>query len=73
MEKDGIIRREARYTAAGQQETNFYHFDGLIKAATPFAEEALLEKQRQKQEAEARRRRKKPAIRLVNKDDDSAS
>jgi len=25
MEKDGLIRREARYSAGGRQETNFYH------------------------------------------------
>ena len=69
LEKDGIVRREARFTPAGRQETNYYHFDGLIKEATPFAEEALVEKQRRKQEADARRKRKKPTIRLVKTDE----
>ncbi len=65
LEKDGLIRREQRFSVSGRQETNFYHFDGLIKAATPFAQEVLEEKAQRKADAAERRRRKKPVLKLV--------
>ncbi|MCY4584161.1 MAG: helix-turn-helix domain-containing protein [Chloroflexi bacterium] len=58
MEAAGFIRREARYKPSGGQENNMYHFDGLIKEATPLAEEAVRERKQQQQERVARRRRK---------------
>src|SRR5687768_15202151 len=52
MEKDGLIERVARYDPqTGRQQTNFYKFDGLIKAVAPYAQEALQNKERRKAEA----------------------
>lgn len=66
LERDGLIQRVARYNAAnGRQQTNIYRFDGLIKAAAPFAKEALDEKERRKAEAATRIRRKRPALTVV--------
>jgi hypothetical protein len=66
MEHDGFIKREARYNKKfGGQETNTYHFDGLIKASTPHAEEFIAMKEKQRDEDAARRSRKKPQL-VVN-------
>jgi len=63
MERDGLIFRRPRHHAvSGRQETNEYIFDGLIREATPFAREALQEKQRRKAEAAARLSRKRPQL-----------
>src|SRR6516165_65006 len=40
LEKAKLIRREQRRTKDGSK-TNIYHLDGLIKEATPFAEEKI--------------------------------
>ena len=71
MEQAGLIRREARYKKSGGQENNAYHFDGLIKEATPFAEEAIMERERQKDERAARRHRKRPRLVVDNQPADS--
>lgn len=61
MEKDGLIKRVARYDKGrGGQQTNFYKFEGLIEAATPFAKEAIRAKKKQKEETAKRTRRKRP-------------
>lgn len=66
LENDGLIQRVARFNpASGRQQTNSYRFDGLIKAAAPFAKEALEDKERRKSEAAARLRRKRPALSVV--------
>lgn len=66
MEKEGIIKRKARFDPKYGQQANEYHFDGLIEGAKPFAEEKIREKkQRQKEDAE-RRPRKRPKLSLVN-------
>ncbi len=65
MEKDGLIRREARYKRDGGQLANYYHFDGLIKAATPYAQETIETRKRRKAEDAERRRRKRPKLRAV--------
>jgi hypothetical protein len=66
MERDGLIRREHRFSGkTGRQETNNYHFDGLIKASTPYAKEKIaVLKQREKEDAE-RRNRKRAILKLV--------
>jgi hypothetical protein len=67
MEKDGLIRREARYKPKrGGQDTNAYHFDGLIKEATKFAKEALNTREQRKAEDAATRKRKKPSLVVDN-------
>ncbi len=67
MEADGFIRREARYNKRfGGRETNTYHFDGLIKAATPHAKEFVEMREKQRTEDAARRSRKKPRLVVDN-------
>jgi hypothetical protein len=44
MEQEGFLRRERRDGPGKGTQTNRYHFDGLIKAANPLAEEALAER-----------------------------
>jgi DNA-binding MarR family transcriptional regulator len=67
MEADGFIRREARYNKRfGGRETNTYHFDGLIKAATPHAKEFVELREKQRTEDAARRSRKKPRLVVDN-------
>jgi len=65
MESEGLIRREARFKNLGGQETNFYHFDGLIKAVTPHAEEFIAQREKQRQEDQTRRHRKKAKPTLI--------
>lgn len=62
MEAVGFIRREKRFTDRkfGGQDTNKYHFDGLIQKATPFAEELIRLREKQRKEDTERRNRKKP-------------
>ncbi len=63
MEADGFIRRVARYNKKyGGQETNTYHFDGLIKAATPHATEFISLREKRRGEDADRRSRKKPRL-----------
>jgi len=68
MEAAGFIKREERFTKRkfGGQDTNKYHFDGLIKAATPFAEEFVKLREKQRSENEDRRNRKKPKLVVDN-------
>ena len=49
LEKQGLLRREARKGPGKGTQTNRYHFDGLIKAATPLAEETLAERKAKKE------------------------
>jgi hypothetical protein len=66
MERDGLMHREYRFNSKkGGQEANAYHFTGLIKAAMPFAKEALHTREQRKSEDAYRRRRKKPVL-VVN-------
>lgn len=67
MEGAGFIKREARYDRKfGGQDTNIYHFDGLIKEATPFAQEAISTREQRRNEDAARRSRKKPRLVVDN-------
>ena len=63
MESGGLIRREERRTASNTSKTNLYHFDGLVKEATPYAKEALRERERRrKEDSEKITRRGRPQI-----------
>lgn len=64
-----ITREERRYTRRGSA-TNLYHFDGLIKAATPFAEEKLAKLAARAKEESERLSRKKPTLTLVHSEED---
>ncbi len=68
MEAGGFIRREKRFTKKkfGGQDTNIYHFDGLIKEATPYAEEFIKLREKQRSEDEDRRNSKKPKLVIDN-------
>ena len=44
LEKKRLIKREQRRIAGKGSKTNLYHFDGLIAAALPFAEEKITRK-----------------------------
>ena len=67
MEATSFIRREARYDRkSGRQETNLYHFEGLIKQASPFAQEAIEAREQRRIEDAARRSRKKPKVLLMS-------
>lgn len=65
MEKDGFITRVARFNKKGR-DTNYYHFDGLIKAATPYAKEFTVQKEQQKAENANRKSRKRPKLIVDN-------
>jgi len=66
MEKDGLIKREERRISGEGSRTNRYDLDGLIKAATGYAEEKLEKLEQRKQEDEATSRRKgKPRLKVV--------
>jgi hypothetical protein len=71
MEKGGLIKREYRFSGKhGGQRQNAYDFTGLIKEASPYAVEALQEREA-KRKAEADRRTRK-RLRLVQAQDDQA-
>lgn len=65
MQSEGLIQREPRYKKLGGQETNFYHFDGLIRIITPHAEEFIAMREKQRAEDDARKHRKKPKPTLL--------
>ena len=69
MEQDGLITRQTRFDAKYGQQTNSYHFTGLIKAATPLALEAIEAREKQKDDAAMRRTRKRPVKRQGAEED----
>jgi hypothetical protein len=68
MESEGLIERKSRYNKRGGQDTNTYHFDGLIKTATPHAKEFVTMRDKQRTESAARRSRKRPRLVVDNTD-----
>ena len=70
MEAAGFIKREQRRTDSKTNKTNRYHFDGLVEAATPYAEEALQERTRRREEDAARiTRRGRARLQIVSNTD----
>jgi predicted transcriptional regulator len=65
LEGAGFIARIARSSKKGGTTTNQYSFDGLIKAATPYALERIEDKKRRISEATERAKRKKPQLTVV--------
>lgn len=65
MERDGLLQRVPRFDPKYGQRSNEYHFDGLIKEAKPFAEEAIEERKKRQKENADRRTRKLPKLRVV--------
>lgn len=70
LEAGGLIRREERRIAGKGSRTNLYHFDGLIKAALPYAKEKLQEvAAREKARKSAAARKGKAKLHLVKSDE----
>ncbi|HYB89966.1 MAG TPA: hypothetical protein VEC38_02870 [Candidatus Binataceae bacterium] len=46
MESAGFVKRIVRRHRNGGNKTNLYSFDGLIRDAEPFAQEALKEREK---------------------------
>ena len=67
MERSGFIKRVARFDPKSRgQQSNKYRFDGLIREAKPYAEEAIKEREAQRRERAARQHRKKPRLVYTN-------
>lgn len=70
MQAAGYVRREERRETATGSKTNIYHLDGLIEAATPFAEEKLDDIAERVAIKKAKAARKGgPKLKLVKSDD----
>lgn len=70
LEKAGLVRREERRISKVGSKSNIYHFDGLIDAAKPFAQEMLETKLGKIAAKDALRAKKgKPKLALVKDDD----
>jgi DNA-binding transcriptional regulator YhcF (GntR family) len=65
MESAGFVKRIERHHRNGGNKSNRYSFDGLIKEAEPFAQEALKEREKRKHEKSARDTRKGRHLRAV--------
>lgn len=61
MEHAGFIRREGRWDKNQGQLSNEYHFDGLIREATPHAKEITAVRARRQKDDEKRRTRRRLA------------
>jgi DNA-binding transcriptional regulator YhcF (GntR family) len=69
MENDGLLKRNPRYDPKfGGQRSNEYLFNGLIKEALPFAEEAIQQREVRRKEDAEKRTRKRPKLRVVRDD-----
>ena len=66
MEHHGLIHREERRIKGKGSKTNVYHFDGLIKAALPFAKEKTEDIKRRAIENKKRLSRKRPILSVVS-------
>jgi DNA-binding transcriptional ArsR family regulator len=62
LEGAGFMRREYRPDPVKGNKSNKYHFDGLIKAVEPFAQEKLADIEERKAIEKVKRSRKKPEI-----------
>lgn len=65
MEAAGFIQRVERKSAKGRSLSNEYSLAGLIKEATPYAQEKTAEKKQRKAATAAKAKRKKPDLSLV--------
>lgn len=65
LEGAGFIQREYRPDKEKGNNSNRYHFDGLIEAVEPFAQEKLEGIEDRKVSEAARRKRKRPVLKAV--------
>lgn len=66
MERGDLIKRIRRADAKRGQQTNYYDLSGLIKAATPYAQEAIELRKRRREENAERRKRKTAKFNVVS-------
>ncbi len=70
MEKGGLIRREERRIPNTGSKTNIYHLDGLIKGATPYAQEVLEDRAKTEAKRTERARKKgRPKLTVISGDE----
>jgi predicted transcriptional regulator len=70
LEAGGLIRREQRRIPGVGSKTNIYHFDGLIEAAKPYAQEKLEEiAEREVHRKQRAARKGKPKLKLVKREE----
>ena len=65
----GLLSRTERRKTRYGSDTNLYGFEGLIKAALPYAEEKLAKREKREEEERERLARKKPKLTVVQGDD----
>ncbi|MCU7844677.1 MAG: helix-turn-helix domain-containing protein [Candidatus Thiodiazotropha sp. (ex Monitilora ramsayi)] len=65
LEAAGFIRREYRTDKNKGNNTNRYHFDGLIAEVEPYAQEKLEGIEERKSAEAARKRRRRPVLKAV--------
>jgi hypothetical protein len=71
LEAAQLIRRQERRSVGNVSQTNVYHLDGLIAAATPYALEKIQEREAKAAEKAARAARKgKPKLTVVKPEDE---
>lgn len=71
LEKADLVRREERRISNVGSKSNIYHFEGLIKAAKPFAQEMVQLKTEKIAAKQAIRAKKgKPKLTVVKNDDE---
>lgn len=67
MEAIGFVRREQRRIKGRGSETNVYHLDGLIEAATPYAQEIIESRKAEKARRErAAAKKGKPKLKVIS-------
>jgi predicted transcriptional regulator len=65
LEDIGLIKRLERRNTPTGSSTNQYSFEGLIRAALPFAKEKIAAKQEREMAEQERLKRKKPRLSVV--------
>lgn len=72
LQAGGFVMRQERRIVGKGSNTNVYHLDGLIAAATPFAQEKIEEiAKRRAEKAERVKRKRRPNLRLVTPKEDN--
>lgn len=65
LERANFIRREYRSDKDKGNKSNKYHFDGLISAVGPYAQEKLNSIEERRTTEQDRRRRKRPVLKSI--------
>jgi DNA-binding transcriptional regulator YhcF (GntR family) len=66
LEQLGFVEREYRPHEIKGNDTNIYHFDGLINESEPYAQEKIEEFEANKKAKADRRRRVKPVLKGID-------